>query len=123
MKTFVEVNGKIYEDIESAVFEVAENKLESAVIIVRKVGNDEIVRVFEVTAETDYEYEAYAVFYDKYDDGSEWNWYQGAETCYNTEEEAMEALNSAEEGNYRISKIRQTLTNYTSWEIIQEVEV
>lgn len=123
MKTFVEVNGKIYESIENAVLEVAKAKLESAVIVIRKVGNDEIVRVFEVIAETNYAYEAYAVFYDKYDDGSDWEWYQGAETCYNTEKEALEVANSAESGNYRISIVRQTPTDYISREIIREVEV
>lgn len=122
MRTFVEWNGKVYEDIESAVSDVAKAKLESAVIVIRKVGNDEIVRVFEVTAETNYAYEAYAVFYDKYDDGSDWEWYQG-ETFYNTEKEAMEALNSAEKGIYRVSRVRQCLTDYISQEVIQKVEV
>lgn len=120
MRTVVELNGKVYEDIESAVSDVAKAKLESAVIVIRKVGNDEIVRVFEVTAETDYAYEAYTVLYDKYGDGSEWDWYQG-ETFYSTEKEAMEALNSAEKGNYRISRVCQTLTDYTSQESIREV--
>lgn len=122
MKTYVEMNSTRFEEIESAVEEAERDSLESAEIVVRN-GEDEVIDVIEVDSESDYKFHAYAVFHDKYDDGEEWEWYHNVEVCYNSEEEARNAIRNAEKGTYKISKVIQTLHEYIESEDLETVVV